>query len=398
MKRILFVDDEPHVLEGIQSLLRRQRRVWEMHFALGGHAALEELEGRPFDVIVSDMLMPGMDGATLLQLVRERYPTVIRIVLSGHAEPAQVARVLAVSHRYLSKPCEGEALKLAIERACELREFVIDPVAREVVGRLATLPSAPDVYWELTRRISDPNAGPNDIADVVVRDPAMSAKVLQIVNSAYFGLAQRVTSVQQAVAYLGLELVRGLALSAQIFTLFERTTPVPSFDINRLQMHSLLTALLAQHLVEEPDRTDEAFVGGLLHDVGKLVLALGMPDKFAEAVACADATHTALASVEQRIFGVSHSAVGAYLLGVWGLPPSVVECAAHHHEPQEASPGFASLAAAVFVADLLAKHLETLGAQDPIDAERFALRGITAAAVRRALDAAHRSALTRKAS
>lgn len=398
MKRILFVDDEQNVLDGIQNLLRRQRRVWEMHFSLGGDAALEELERTPYDVIVTDMLMPGLDGATLLHLVRERHPTVIRIVLSGHAEPEHVARALGVSHQYLGKPCDGEVLKRSIERACELREFVTNPVAREIVGRLAALPSSPGVYWELTRRVFDPNAGPNDIADVVSRDPAMSAKVLQIVNSAYFGLAQPMTSVHQAVAYLGIELVRGLALSAHIFTLFEHAGCVPAFDIGQLQMHSLVTAMLAQHLVLDPGRTDEAFVGGLLHDVGKLVLALGLPDKFTTAVELAKATGTSLNAVEHDIFGVSHSAVGAYLLGVWGLPPSVVECAAHHHAPDESSPGNASLAGAVCVADQIAKYFETHDTSNAVDAELFAQHGVTASAVHRALAAAHTSILMQRAS
>lgn len=394
MRRVLFVDDEQNVLDGIQNLLRRQRRSWDMHFALGGQAALDELDRQSYDVIVSDMLMPGMDGATLLQLVRQKHPTVIRIVLSGHAEPDQVARVLAVSHQYLSKPCDGDTLRLAIERACELRGFVNDPVAREIVGRLAALPSVPGVYWELTRRVSDPKAGPNDIADVVARDPAMAAKILQIVNSAYFGLAKRMSSVHQAVAYLGIELVRGLALSAHVFTLFERSSPAPAFDIQRLQRHSLSAALLAQHLVDDPGQADEAFVGGLLHDIGRLVLALGMPEKFTKVEAVDLTRGASLAEAERQVFGVDHAAVGAYLLGMWGLPPSVVECAAHHHAPAEASPGYSKLAAAVHVGDLLAKYLETVPPGTSVDAEAFARCGISAENVRKALGA--EAALTAK--
>ncbi|MFN8058634.1 MAG: response regulator [Vicinamibacterales bacterium] len=398
MKRVLFVDDEQLVLDGLQNILRRQRRQWEMAFALGGEAALESLAASPVDVIVSDMLMPGMDGATLLSHVKERYPTVIRIVLSGHAEPEQVARVLPVSHQYLSKPCDAETLRHAIERACELREFVLDPAAREAVGRLASLPSVPGLYWELTRRVADPKAGPNDIADIVSRDPAMSAKLLQIVNSAYFGLAQRVTSIHQAVAYLGIELVRALALTAHIFSLFEHVAPEPPIDIERLQAHSLATALLARHLAPDPAVAEEAFAGGLLHDIGRLVLALSMSDRFAAAVARAEAEGCSLNHVEHEAFGVTHTAVGAYLLGVWGLPPAVVECAAHHHAPAGASPGYADLASAVHVADRLAHHV--LAAPDgaaACDADAFTDGPVTADAVRRALAALTASPANRMA-
>jgi YesN/AraC family two-component response regulator len=115
LRRVLFVDDDQYILDGLQNLLRKQRSRWDMCFALGGAAALELFAAAPFDVIVSDMRMPGMDGAELLAHVRERYPAARRIVLSGYAEPAAVQRALEVAHQFLSKPCRAPDLIDAID-------------------------------------------------------------------------------------------------------------------------------------------------------------------------------------------------------------------------------------------------------------------------------------------
>lgn len=141
MRRILFVDDEPAVLEGLRNLFRKQRRHWEMVFAPGGMEALGELERTRFDVVVSDMRMPGIDGAELLRRVKDGYPSIARIVLSGHAEPEAVARVLPVADTYVSKPCDAEALRVAIEQGCALH----DQHERENAGTASSLrPPSPE--------------------------------------------------------------------------------------------------------------------------------------------------------------------------------------------------------------------------------------------------------------
>lgn len=389
MKRVLFVDDEPQVLDGLRNLLWRHRRRWEMEFALGGPAALQELERAPCDVIVTDMLMPGMDGAELLHEVKDRWPSTVRIVLSGHADAERVARVLPVSHQYLSKPCDGETLRAVIERATAAQQFIVDDRAREAVGQLAQLPSAAGVYWELTRRIADPRAGTRDIADIVCRDQAMSAKLLQIVNSAYFGLARPVASVHQAVAYLGIELVRGLALSANIFSCFEQRPVTAGVDIEVLQAHALTTAILARHLIDREPRQDEALVAGLLHDVGKLVLAVHLPERFSMASDMVQVGAGSIDDVETKLMGVSHAAVGAYLLGLWGLPAAIVQAVACHHSPLSGAPEHQDLAVAVHVADLLAHRLDsgTSDRESSIEPSEYSVMGVSESAVQRALAA-----------
>jgi HD-like signal output (HDOD) protein len=352
MRRIVFVDDEQGVLDGLQNLLRRQRKEWDMVFALGGTAALAELAQKPADVVVTDMRMPGMDGALLLEKIRELYPATTRIVLSGHAEREAVVRAVPVTHQFLSKPCEGEALRAVIERACGLQNLLTDANIRALVAGIDHLPSAPDVYFKLTQALARPDTSIAEIAEIIRKDPAISAKILQLVNSAYFGLPQRVATLQQAVSYLGVDPIKALALSAHVFGTFEGATAA-GLSIDGLQKFSFLTASLAKRFAADKMLGDEAFTSGIVHDVGRLMLAMRMPERFQEIQRAAASSGRAAHAVEREQLGASHAEVGAYLLGAWGLPLSVVEAVAFHHTPSAACDGAREVLAVVHVAGAL---------------------------------------------
>jgi HD-like signal output (HDOD) protein len=349
--RVLFVDDELPVLEGLQNQLRKYRGVWDMSFVSSGAAALDRLATAPADVVVSDMRMPGMDGAALLAEVKTRHPAAVRLVLSGHADHEAVLRAVPVAHQYLSKPCDATVLRHAIDRACVLQARLHDPSVRALVGQLAQVPSVPQVYWDLTAILSRPNVSMADVAAVIERDPAMAAKLLQLVNSAYFGLARRVTSIEQAVMYLGIELVRSLALTVQVFGCKGVTAPGMSLDA--LQGAALCTARLARQLVATAAAKEDAFTASLLRDLGQVVLASAQPLVFGRLVAEAASTGRPLHDIEREAHGSSHAEVGGYLLGVWGLPIEIVEAVACHHAPSLAPPESVELVRAVHVAGAL---------------------------------------------
>jgi HD-like signal output (HDOD) protein/ActR/RegA family two-component response regulator len=332
--RILFVDDDAGILTGLRNTFRKQRYSWDMVFADSGESALRELRGAPFDVVVSDMRMPGMDGAALLQHVREEFPAVVRIILSGHSEREALVRSLPVCHQFLSKPCQGDVLKGVLERSLELHTVFDHAGLRDAVGRIEKLPSAPRVFGELTRALSNADVQPSDLAQVARRDPAISAKLLQIVNSSCFGSSVPVTSVEHAVAHLGTDLVRGLALADEIFTVTDGTSALGGCSLDRYQEHSLLCARIACRLLEGRPQAQEAFTAGLLHDIGEIVLAV--------------------AALDRNVGCVTHSEVGAYLLGLWGLPRSIVDAVASHHSPSPPSEEGLDLKTAVYVADALA--------------------------------------------
>lgn len=353
MKRVLFVDDEQQILDGLQNLLRKQRREWDMVFALGAPAALLELEKSAFDVVVSDMRMPGMDGAGLLLRVKELSPATARIILSGHAERDAVVRVLPVAHQFLSKPCDAATLRSVIDRACGFQKLFEDKAILQVVGKFDKFPPVPDIYWELTSLLARPDTGIGDIAKVVERDPAMCVRLLQIVNSSFFGLAQRMSSIQQAVNYLGMELLKALVLTANLFGT-EGVKDIPGFSMARFQQRSLATARLAKRLVGNSARTEEAFTAGMVHDIGQILIASSFPDRFAEIAAEVERSRTPVYQVERAILGITHAEVGGYLLGVWGLPLPIVEAVAFHHDPGRSVGEDRMLLAVVHAADALA--------------------------------------------
>jgi HD-like signal output (HDOD) protein/CheY-like chemotaxis protein len=356
-KRILFVDDDADILGGLRVVLRKKRAAWDMVFADSGETALGHLRSRPFDVVVSDMRMPKMDGPELLRRVKEEFPAIIRIVLSGHADRESVFRALPVSHQFLAKPCDGDTLAAVVERACSLHALLESEPLRRVVGSTERLPSLPQVYWELTQTMADPEVTPKAIAEIVEQDPAISAKLLQLVNSSYFCLARRISSVEQAIVYLGFDLLRALALTSQVFCAVDKIPGASNNFYTALQEHGFLTAAVARKMAPNAKAADDAFTAGLLHDIGKLVLTIAVPDFEPRGGSGADASKEPQYLEELAVLGVTHAEVGAYLLGLWGLPVPIVEAVAYHHTPQMVPPRGLDTVAIVHIADSLVSCL-----------------------------------------
>jgi HD-like signal output (HDOD) protein len=350
VRRILFVDDDQQVLDALRNLLRRQRKQWDMAFALGGEPALEELAKGPFDVVVSDMRMPGMDGNALLERVRALQPRCARIVLSGHAERDAVARALGVAHQFLSKPCDSDTLRTVIEHTCALQELLNRDSNRDLVHALETLPSVPRTYPALMEALSRPELQLAEIAGIVEQDTALTARFLQLANSPGFGLGGRMQSVQQAIGYLGTELLKVLTLTAQVFAAMEAAA-VEGFSLAALQAHSLHAAQLARKLFRDPELAQQAFTAALVHDLGHVVAALCMPDRYAQVLRLVRESGKPKHVIEREVLGVTHAELGAHLLGVWGLPFAIIEAVAYHHMPSTASAGALEIIAAVHAAD-----------------------------------------------
>ena len=331
--RVLFVDGEPGQLDELRRLVGAGQGLggWEARFALGADDALAAMAEAPVDVLVADLDMPGMDGAELLAEARERHPQTVRILRSTRPDDAAAIRAVPVAHQVVDKPTDPAALAGAIERAAALRDLLGREALREVVGQVDTLPSPPGTWLALTKVLDDPHAGVVDVAQIVRQDPAMSAKLLQVVNSSFASLSRRLSSVDEAVTYLGFETVRSLTLSVGVFRSFPAGGRIAPAVFDRLAAHGALCAELAQTLVDDRADAQHAFAAGLLQDVGQLVLAANLTESFAADLATAEERDEPLHLVEQE-HGYTHAHVGAYLLGLWGLPPAVVDAVARHHD------------------------------------------------------------------
>jgi HD-like signal output (HDOD) protein len=345
-RRILFVDDDPQLLSGLGKGLRKHRDRWVMVFADSGEAALAEIRQAAFDVVVSDMRMPVMDGAALLANVRDHDPTTIRMILSGFSDRNSIVRALPVAHQFFNKPCDLNELARAIDRACDLRAVFASHALRAVIGSLGVLPPAPGVYHELAAMLGRAEAQPDKIAAVVEQDVGLCARVLQVASSAFFGTERPIGSISEAVSRIGIEVVVGLALASHAFALAGDSLPA-DLSIAELQLHSLLVARTARAQATNREVAGDAFVAGLVHEIGKIIIAAAMPDAHAQIARQVRATGQTSSAVERSVLGTSHAEIGAYLLGLWGLPLPIIHAIAHHNDPEAApTPVLAALRAA----------------------------------------------------
>lgn len=336
-RRILFVDDDPNILAGIRRVLRPLRDDFDLQFTGSGREALAVMAGAEFDAVVSDMRMPGMDGADFLKKVQSLYPCTIRIMLTGQADEDAILRTVGVVHQFLEKPSDPEMLKSVLLRASVLHTLIADEKLKEIISGIESLPSLPEVYARLQRALIRSDVSVADVAAIIEEDMAMSAKVLQLVNSAFFGLFQQVESPARAVGLLGLETIKGIVLGMHIFSEIKSESKL--FSLNKLWAHSMAVGACAKQiaLAETNNKAiiDHSFIAGILHDVGKLIFASKMSESYDRVVALARQQEVSLYDAEKEILHAGHDAVGAYLIGLWGLPGPVVEAIGFHHRLTE---------------------------------------------------------------
>lgn len=355
MPRILFVDDEPNVLEGLRRLLRRLAPPWEMVFIDSPQQALALVEKQYFDVVMSDMRMPGMDGATLLTHVARIQPHTIRVVLTGYADQELAMKSVRVSHLYLNKPCEAARLIGLLKRLHLLFSFSLDLEQRQLMTTLTSLPVEPGLYRKLVVALNNPSSSVGDVANIVAQDLAVSSKLLQLVNSAYFGLPRTISDPRDAVGLLGLEIVKALVLGLGLFAQYQ-DLPIPGGEafLQRISNQGLRVAKVARCIARTlelgKETVEMAFLAGLLHDLGKLVLMANFPDRYPREVTCEDET---VPLMEERTLGIDHGVVGAFLAGLWGLPEAVMGAIAFHHAPLRAPDPAEPVLAAVHLACVL---------------------------------------------
>ena len=336
MKRLLFVDDDVNLLMGLRRGLHSKRTEWEMEFVDSGNAALAAMTTKPFDVVVSDMRMPGMDGSELLNRVQERFPQTIRILLSGQSDRESILKSIAPSHQYLSKPCDIHQLAALLTQTIALTDLLENPAVKSFTSRLSSLPSLPSLYLEMTTALRAADPSPARIAGIIAQDMGMTAKILQLANSARSGIRGEVTQAQQAVMLLGLDTVQALVLSLGVFSSFGQRI-MGHCAMEALWQDSSLTSLYSRAIARaegvELSAMGSFLSAGLLHDIGKLIIASSDPELYRTILETVRATGKAVWEVEQELLGCTHAEIGAYLLGIWGLPVQIVEAVAWHNRP-----------------------------------------------------------------
>lgn len=337
--RIGFVDDEPNVVQGLKRFMRSMAQEWEMEFHLSGESILFSMSQKgPFDVVVTDMRMPGMDGAALLDHVRRNYPQTIRVILSGYADNDAILRTVGPAHVYLAKPCDGDSLRRAISQPLALRRLLSSEAMRRTLGQLDSLPSPPELLLRLHQELSTHNASTASVAAILATDTAMTAEILKLTNSAYFGIGHTVSTVLQAVRTLGLETIQTLLTKTAIFRQFSGSSAVMPF-LQGLNNHGLAMSHLAKAIAKALNMpsavVEAASCAAMLCNVGALILLDCHGAQYTRLLADIR-PDTPVHDVELAAYGVHHGHVGAYLLGLWGFSDAVVEAVAHAPSPSQA--------------------------------------------------------------
>jgi HD-like signal output (HDOD) protein len=369
-KRIMFVDDEPNVLSGLRRSLHGMRETWDMQFVESAAAALQALEKESYDAIISDMRMPLMDGADLLDQVKQRYPDTVRMILSGQASRGAMFRSIAPAHQFLSKPCDPQELANRLSQAFAMRDLLSNQSVKTVVSRLRSLPSLPALYEEVMAQLRSEDPSFTQIARSISKDVGMAAKILQLANSAFMGTSGRVSRLQQALTLIGLDNVRTLVLSVNVFSQFDGNARVAA-NLPCLWDHSIAVSKLAQQIAAAENCAkallEECFTAGLLHDLGKLVLLAEFPKQCLEVYA---AKSDARADVEKERLGCTHAEVGAYLMSIWGLPFPLVHAVAFHHHPAETAETKFSTLTAVHAADSITSEADPSPLNHDVELDR----------------------------
>lgn len=367
MKRVLFVDDEKLVLDGLRRSLISLRKDWQMEFCQSPKAACDLVSRQPFDVVVTDMRMPGMDGAELLAVVARVLPSALRVILSGQSEMEATVRAAVIAHQFVAKPCDAGTIVDVLARTLRMHRLLEDGDLRGLASGIKGLPVPPSTYHALSKMMTDPDVELDRVAELICGDIGLVAKVLQLVNSSFFGLARHVANVRDAVSMLGLDRIKSVVLCSEVYRCFDVAKLPHGFSLPGEIQHAQWTAEIARNLLRDKATSEFAFIAAMLHDIGTWILAAYEPEMFSELYAEAQLTDRTIGELDEDGRRFPPTRLGAYLLGIWSLPLAVVEAVAFHHAPGQATTVTFDAVGAVHVADCLAC---ALACSNPLEAAR----------------------------
>ena len=360
MSVILFVDDDKNILDGLRRRLHTARADWELHFADDAESALADADQTEPDVVISDMRMPGTDGATLLTIMQEKHPHSARIILSGFAEEEAILRTVGPAHQYLAKPCDDQMLIETIDNALDLRNLLTNPDLRAVVGGIDALASPPTTYTNLVNALENPLVSNEQLTAIVTSDIALTAEILKLTNSAYFAISQKITSISQAIRMIGFDTLKALALFVGLFRGFDGPEPAAARITQlcqRSQQLGVVATLIAEQEKLPGEVVDVMAAVGMLSHIGSLILYAYRAEEMAEVLKRVESEDIPIHVAECEQFGAAHPEIGAYLLGLWGFPSAVVQTVAYHHRPQDTPHAEMNALSIIYVAQHLAREV-----------------------------------------
>ncbi len=385
MRSILLVDDEKKILSSLSRAFFDTD--YDIYTANSGEEALELLETQEVDLIISDMRMPVMDGYELLSQVKEKYPRIIRVIMSGYAEEQTIIQALVrnIGKIYILKPWVNEEVLKYVEQLFITEDMLRSKELLSLINNIDELPTIAESYQKILSLLSS-DVSVKEIADEIGKDFAISSKLLQIVNSAFFGV--KTGSIQQVAVYLGLQNIRHLILSTSILN------SMSNFQMNESEYkmlwdHAFRTNTILSFLYENllhKKLPETSISAGLLHNIGWAIINQLPKNGLNSLAQKAKEENLSIVDLEMEMFQISHQEIGAYLLNWWELPFPIVEAALYHHAPLNENILHPELVCCVHIAQKYAWNW--IGQQEytPFFPETFARIGVTQEAFEKALE------------
>ncbi|MGD1085105.1 MAG: response regulator [Verrucomicrobiota bacterium] len=356
-KRILFVAKDQALWNEFQAQEPAATGDWEAQSAATGLEALDLIPVYNFAVVVADYNLPDMSGVELLDQFMRRQPSTHRIILSDISDTESTVKCVGKPHFHLLRPFGIQTLMNALAQAFAHEVWMPSKAVQALIAQMHQVPSPPTTYFKIIKEIQSPYASIETIAGYIAEDPAVTAKVLQLANSAVFGLELQVNQPLEAIAYIGLETTKALVLLAHTVSAFDKNK-LAGYSVESLWTHSVCTGRIAQQiaLMEKGglEMAEQSFAAGLLHDIGKLLFCANLPGLFIKTLTLAREEHSNFWEAEAQLFpNAGHAELGAAILNIWGLPKPIIEAVALHHYPRRLGSHGISPLAAVHVANIL---------------------------------------------
>lgn len=352
-KSILIIDEDNAQLELLQKQLTPLQKRWDLHFASTAQEARDQLLIRPFDIVATELHLEGFEEGELLKEIKHRQPGAIRFLTSADVTSENFLKYINFAHQFITKPYAPSELLGKIKTSLRLKNIFLNERAAKAVASIDELPTLPSLYIKLENELRKEDVFMSDIGRIIGEDVSMTAGILKIVNSPFFGLFSKITNPEQAVALLGLDAVKGIVLGTFLFN--TKAAEGIDFSIEELGEHCRYVGLLARAIVKaegaDAELAESTFLGGFLHDLGKLLLATSYSAEYQMILSVVRDSNIPIQEAEKDILGFTHAEVGAYLLALWGFSEDVVEAIYCHHELNKLGSNDLSPAVAVHVAN-----------------------------------------------
>jgi len=362
LTNVLFVTAALDTIKDLQKLQLDYNESLAFFFAHSQADALKIISENNITIVISDLRIPKFNSQEFLSILQDNFPKIFRVCLASDNEKIKAIRLTKSIHRSVKIPLDHADLLKTINDLAKLMVYDLDAQLVEKINGLGAIPILPDIYLRLEKELCRSTFSMNRIAEIIQADPLMVARILHIAHSSFYNIPSGVTNLLQAINFLGVNIVKTLVLYVKVFSLRD-VSPETRSVLKEIKTHSIHVAKFSKAMMEKETNDKKmielAYISGLIHDVGKIVL-LQLNDKQKHSSYAQNIHSSNSHEMEQKLFGVSHISVGSYILRLWGFQDEIIEAVARHHDSTILENKALSLKEIVFIANVFSYEFEEM--------------------------------------